>query len=121
MSFLTDIRADTSNILTDVWQESVEFQRVSATTGKGGSRAMVWTTNRTTVGDVQEIESGGFKSAAGNQAGAHMLEERVVVLRHGSDVINGDRFLWNSRQHYVRHVIRHEDRVLAFGAPKKKE
>lgn len=118
MSILTDVRADTSNILAD-WQEAITFERCTASISTGGEEALTWSTNLVTVGDVQAVRM--QRRAVIAPGGFEFSPEYQVFIRHGLDVKEGDRFTQDGFKIYVNSIVRDEDKLLLLGARRSKD
>ena len=118
---LAALRADTSEIIDD-WTESVQFERASLATiaGAGGETTQAWYTNLVTAADVQAAapRSAPLRTLGGEE----YRPEMRVYLRHGSDVLVGDRFRFGSDLYYVMAVPpAEEDKVVAYGSRKGRD
>lgn len=111
------MRADTSNIIDD-WTETISFLRAThaSITGYGGEFTQTYSTNLTTGCDVQPMNprSRPLITLAGQQ----FQPDVMVILRHGSDVVSGDRFTFAGDLHYIQHVRPDEDKVIAWASAK---
>ena len=118
MTILTDIRADTSNILAD-WDETHTFQRSTAPISTAGEENLSWYTNLITNGDTQAIRV--QRRAQIGRGGLEFSPEYQTFLRHGSDVIEGDRYTFDGFVLYVGAAIREEDKLQLLSARRMKD
>lgn len=122
MSLLTDVRGDTSNIISD-WGETITFQRATnaVIANSGGELSQTWYTSLVTSCDVQEIEVPSKGRAEIDIGGFGFAPEKAVYLRHGLDVREGDRFSADGFYFNVNMVVRDEDKIIAMAKRKEKE
>ena len=118
MSILTDVQADTSNILAD-WQETVSLARATVCVTTAGEEVPTWATSLVTKADVQSIRAGRRTRLL--EAGLEFTPEYQVYFRQGVDVLEGDRFSFDGFTVYVDMVLRQEDKLVAISSRRSKD
>ncbi len=110
MSLLTDIRTDT-NLIVEEWADPITVYRLTVCgVSTGGEQVELWYTNVVTNADIQgipvervaRIEPGGLGARA----------EIDVVWKHGTDVLEGDRFRAHDFLYYINALTRDEDKII---------
>jgi hypothetical protein len=118
MSILSDVRADTSNILAD-WEETNCWERnIPGVPSTAGETRLTFATNLVTAGDWQSVDVRFATRAHRTVGGMELRPEFQVYLRATADVKEGDRTRrdYDGELYYVKIVAADEDKtVLTVG------
>ena len=119
MTILTDVQADTSNILAD-WEESVTWEREpDAGASTAGEEIGDWVTNLVTSGDWQSIRAGRRTRIL--EAGLEFSPEYQGYFRQGVDIKEGDRTTIDGFTVYADMVLRQEDKTVVIASRYSKD
>jgi len=125
MSFLTDIRADTTRVLHADLATAIVAQRCSlaVATNKGGEFTETWSTNVSVTG----VFVWGSGRQAWTDSGQIVSYDHTVYVAQGLDIDEGDRIRMPgttataSHYTYVAFAKREVDACVLFCARKRRE
>jgi hypothetical protein len=110
MSFVTNMQADTTAILTD-WQETLTVKRSSKVYGAAGMATETWATQGTFSGHWQPVSGSVIRA----EQGLEVKSDAMIVTATSIDVLAGDQiYRADGSFEYVHYVKAYKGHTTIF-------